>query len=323
MLSSYELFKTIVDQVDDGVYVLDADRRIIYWNHGAERITGYSAAEVVGSRCRDNVLVHLDCDATPACAASCPAQASMRQNLPSESDLFLHHKAGHRLPVHTRISPVTDGDGKVVGAIELFTDNSSGEGARQRIRELERLSLLDQLTGLGNRRHGEIHREASLAELDRYGWPFGLLFFDIDRFKDFNDTYGHNVGDEVLKVVAETSRNALRAPDTISRWGGEEFTAIIGNVEAGELAGVAEKLRRLIEHSRIYLAEEALSVTVSIGATMALPSDSATAIVERADSLMYESKASGRNRVTADHVASPAPAAGTLKVKVEPDPSLL
>ncbi len=195
---------------------------------------------------------------------------------------------------------MTDGEGRVVGAIEVFTDDVSSSAARSRIEQLEKLSLLDQLTGLGNRRHGEIHLDASLAQMQRYGWSFGLLFFDIDRFKDLNDTYGHGMGDEVLRMVATTARNAVRTPDTVSRWGGEEFIAIIQNVDASELAVVADKLRRLIEQSKKFDPGGELSVTVSVGATMAVPHDTRDTIVSRADALMYASKSSGRNAVTSD-----------------------
>ena len=155
-LHSGEFYRRVLDEVDDGVYVLDSDRQIIYWNKGAERITGYPAAEVVGRGCRDNILIHVDSMGNQLCTGACPALTAMRENRVCRSDVYVHHKLGHRVPIHARIVPLKDPREKVVGGIEVFTDDTSSIAARQRMEELERLSLLDTLTSLGNRRHAEV-----------------------------------------------------------------------------------------------------------------------------------------------------------------------
>jgi diguanylate cyclase (GGDEF)-like protein/PAS domain S-box-containing protein len=297
-LKSSEILRGIVDQVNDGVYVLDRDRRIVYWNAGAERISGYPAEEVVGKHCYDNILIHVDESARPLCDTACPVVEAMKTDRVCEADLYLHHRDGHRVPIHVRVSPLKSAAGEIVGGIEVFRDNTSEAASREKIEELERLSLLDELTGLGNRRHGEVHLAARMAEYERYGWPFGLLYFDIDHFKKVNDTYGHESGDRVLKMVAATTENSIRSLDIVSRWGGEEFTAIIENVDEETLGGIADKLRGLVEQSNIVHNKEVIRVTVSVGGTMVKPDDSAQSLVGRADRLMYESKENGRNMVT-------------------------
>ena len=296
-LHSGEFYRRVLDEVDDGVYVLDSDRQIIYWNKGAERITGYPAAEVVGRGCRDNILIHVDSMGNQLCTDACPALTAMRENRVCRSDVYVHHKLGHRVPIHARIVPLKDPREKVVGGIEVFTDDTSSIAARQRMEELERLSLLDTLTSLGNRRHAEVHLYARLQEFDRYGWRFGLLYFDIDHFKQVNDTFGHDAGDDVLKMVAATTQNAVRSVDMLSRWGGEEFTAIIANVDSVELRALAEKLRALVSQSKIARDGVNIEVTVSVGATLVNEGDTPETLVKRADGLMYEGKEGGRNRV--------------------------
>jgi len=296
-LQSGEFYRRVLEEVDDGVYVLDRDRHIIYWNKGAERITGFPASEVLGRACRDNIVIHVDGMANPLCSGACPARIAMQEDRECQSDVYLHHKLGHRVPIHTRIVPLKGADGRVVGGIEVFTDDTSGVAARQRLEELERLSLLDFLTGLGNRRHAEVHLRARLQEYDRYGWRFGLLYFDIDHFKLVNDTFGHDAGDDVLKMVAATTGNAVRSIDMVSRWGGEEFTAIIANVGEDELRAIAEKLRALVSQSMIVRDGAPMKVTVSVGATLVLRDDTIETLVKRADGLMYQGKESGRNRV--------------------------
>jgi diguanylate cyclase (GGDEF)-like protein len=140
---------------------------------------------------------------------------------------------------------------------------------------------------------------ALLAEFQNTQTIAGILFMDMDHFKKVNDTYGHEVGDRVLSMVANTLRLALRATDTVGRWGGEEFVALLYNIfDDTMLFKTAEKVRALIEASRLDLDGRNLSVTVSIGATRPYTNDSPESIIRRADELMYRSKQAGRNRVT-------------------------
>lgn len=292
-------YPSLLSNIRDGVYFTDTDRRITYWNRAAERITGYGATEVIGHRCRDNILVHVDDEGHSLCRGRCPLAATMRDLQSREARVFLHHKQGHRLPVHVRCAPLTDSEGKLVGAAEFFTDISSEEAMQIRIKELENLALLDTLTQLPNRNHLIPELESRFQEQVRMGLNFGLLFMDIDHFKGFNDTYGHDTGDEVLRTVARTIKAAVRPFDLAGRWGGEEFICIVRNVaEERLLMDIGNRLRRLIAQSTVREGSRRLSVTVSIGATMALQTDNVENLVKRADRLMYESKENGRDQVT-------------------------
>ena len=294
-----DFYKNLLDNLYDGVYFVDADRRITYWNRGAQRLTGYSPEEVLGCYCRENILEHVDEEAVRLCVRSlCPAAKTLQDGEAREEEVFLHHKQGHRLPVAIRVAPIKSPDGKVVGAVEVFSDNTPRVMSRQTIEELQRIALLDPLTEVGNRRYAEMNLKFRLAEKERYGWPFGVLFVDIDRFKAVNDRYGHETGDDVLRMTARTLTNSLRPFDLVSRWGGEEFLALVINVDADSLLVVAEKLRRMVEQSSIVHGSGSVRVTVSIGGTLAEPEDSIEGLVRRADGLMYRSKAEGRNRVS-------------------------
>lgn len=294
-------YKRVLDSLYDGVYMVDKDRRILYWNKGAERITGFKSEEVLGRFCRDNVLVHVDEMGESLCSSElCPAHKTIVDGSSQEKAVYLQHKTGHRLPVLNRISPIWNPQREVVGAVEVFSDNRELHQAEERVAELQRLALLDSLTGIGNRRFAEIHLQRGLSEMDRYGWAFTVFFMDVDRFKGINDTYGHDAGDEVLRMVAKTLTGALRSSDAVARWGGEEFVAIVANAENMEPALIGNKMRALVEHSSMETAAAIIRVTVSIGATQAKPDDTVESIIARADKLMYESKQGGRNRVTTD-----------------------
>jgi len=292
-------YHTILDNLYDGVYFVDRGRKITYWNRGAERITGYAAVEVVGSRCYDNILMHVDNRGTLLCKELCPLAATLQDGSERTADVYLRHKDGHRVSVNIRITPLKDEQGGIVGGVEVFTDNSLKLSAIARMEAFEKLAYLDPLTGTANRRFAEITLHARYEEFKRYGWPFGLIFIDIDRFKCINDECGHAAGDEVLKMVAKTLMNSARSFDVVARWGGDEFIAVIANVDREQLIATANRFRMLVEQSS-RAAGPVRQVTISVGATLARSDDSEAALLERADLFMYESKNAGKNRVTAD-----------------------
>jgi diguanylate cyclase (GGDEF)-like protein len=193
---------------------------------------------------------------------------------------------------------LTDGNGNVIGAIELFTDISNQAANELRVKELEKMALLDNLTQLANRNYITKEFQNRLEEKKRFNMPFGILFIDIDHFKIFNDLYGHDVGDIILKFIANTFIANARPFDFYGRWGGEEFLGIIRNVTGENLESMGNRLRSLIEKSYIMHEDKKLFVTVSIGATLVNDNDSIDTLIKRADIFLYKSKADGRNRLT-------------------------
>lgn len=300
-------FAQVLDNLYDGVYCVDDQRQITYWNRAAERISGYRAAEVIGSRCSDNILVHVDPRGQPLCKTGCPLTRTLRGGEPQSSEVYLRHKDGHRVPVQVRVSPLTDAAGKIVGAVEVFNDNSSRRAMTERISNLERLAMLDQLTELPNRRYLEMNLALRVNELLRYDWPFGVLLIDIDHFKNINDTYGHDIGDRALKMVSRTLSYSSRVFDVVGRWGGEEFLAIVSHIDAVQLFNVAERLRAMIAQSILELPEGLIQVTASIGASMAEAGEDADKVLRRVDRRLYQAKHDGRNRVVASNPDETSP----------------
>ncbi len=294
-----DFYKNLIDNLYDGVYFVDRDRRITYWNKGAERISGYSAEQVIGRRCRDNLLNHVTANGISLCQDHCPLSAVMEDGKPREAEVYLHHADGYRVPIMVRATALRDEEGKIVGAVETFSNNESVINARRRLSEMNQLARTDSLTRIGNRQHLERRLRAAIVEFEDSQSMAGLLFVDLDHFKKINDTYGHDVGDLALCMVANTFRLALRVTDTVGRWGGEEFVAILHDI-SGEraLSTAAEKIRTLIEASRLDIHGNSLSVTASIGATLLYSNDTPQSLIRRADGLMYRSKQAGGNRVT-------------------------
>ena len=306
MMAMQDVFyRELLDNLYDGVYFVDCSRIITYWNKAAENITGYSGADVIGKGCFDNILVHVDEKGRSLCDSGCPLQASLEDGTSREINAFLKHRDGHRLPVLVKVNAIHDANGSIIGGIHSFNDNSSLLYVKKHAAELEKLSTVDGLTGVGNRRYADITLQKKLAELKRYGWTFGALFVDIDNLKSINDTYGHEAGDEVLKMVARTMLAQIRPFDYIFRWGGDELMLILVNVDQRRLHASAERMRVAVQNAGLRFGSATIRVTVSMGGTIAEPDDMDKSILARTDRFMYRCKEEGKNRCMVDNLLVP------------------
>lgn len=293
------LHKSWLDNLFDAVYVVDRERRIVYWNKAAEEITGYSDSEIVGTMCSDNILCHVDLAGIELCKNGCPLHETICDGRKREAVVFLHHKEGHRIPVNIRISPIRNKTGEIIGAIEVFSAYPKNMHIIKELERQKRESMSDPLLGIGNRRYAEMMFRVRQVESQMSGNLFGFIFMDIDRFKFVNDTCGHAVGDKVLLMVSHTIANLLRHLDSFCRWGGDEFVIYLPDCHTKEdLRAVAERIRGFVQSSFIMLDGRKLSVSVSLGATLISANDTMESAIERADLLMYESKAKGGNQST-------------------------
>jgi|CXWL01.1.fsa_nt_gi diguanylate cyclase (GGDEF)-like protein/PAS domain S-box-containing protein len=304
---SASLEHDILEHLYDGVYVVDRQRVIRTWNPAAQRISGFTAGEAVGRRCRDNLLCHVDDRGRQLCRRGCPLAATMKDGQPREQRVYLQHREGHRVPVEVRASALRDEHGVIVGAVEIFTDNSRGERERRRLQELEKLAHVDGLTGIANRRCFDLALEERLSRLTSSGAGFGLLLIDIDHFKAVNDTHGHPMGDRVLRTVARTVALGMRLGDSVARYGGEELAVLAGGSDRGGLMELGERLRALVERSTTPAEDGGrLAVTVSLGGAVALRGDTPESLLARADGALYVCKRAGRNMCTVAEGRLPA-----------------
>ena len=169
---------------------------------------------------------------------------------------------------------------------------------RERADALEKEVLLDELTQVSNRRAYDLRISDTIRRYHRDGVSFSLIFMDIDHFKRVNDGYGHSAGDKCLQEIAKLIKGSLRKTDFFARYGGEEFIAILDGSNAKEARNVAEKIRSRIERTRFCYHEEIIPVTISLGVTEVMRSDTdAEVCFFRADEALYQAKKDGRNRV--------------------------
>ncbi len=290
--------KQVVENLVDGVYYVDRNLKITYWNKAAERISGYSSNDVIGKSCDQDILDYIDSEGTQLSEGNCPLQQTMRDGVYRETSAYLLHKKGHRVPVTIRSMPIRNHAGTIVGGIESFMESYTQSQVLQELWVANDIGLTDALTMLGNRRFCEMSLNTRIYELNSFKINFGVIYIDIDAFSQVNETYGKLAGDEVLVQTAKTLSGVLRKLDFVTRWAKDEFVIIIPKMNAEVLKKVAERLRILIRCSYAVSEDARVAVTASLGASLAQPGDTPETIIKRVQKLVTASKTAGGDTVT-------------------------
>ncbi len=293
-------FQIVTESVFDGLLQIDLDGQIILWNKGAERITGYPAHKMVGHDFRAVFVRVLEESGEQLRENSSLISKTLADGIEREGLISFKHREGYCIKLLARTIAIQDETGEIIGAFEVINDNKALMSIHQQNKRTDETVLFDTLTGIGNRAHIESRIRQTLQFTRSSGISTGILFMDIDHFKEFNDTYGHLIGDKILRFVANALRQNLRTSDSCGRWGGEEFLALIGDTTPEGLRITAEKLRTLISQTHLEENGLHLHVTISVGAAWAREGDTLESLLQRADKMMYKSKARGRNCVTMD-----------------------
>jgi diguanylate cyclase (GGDEF)-like protein len=289
-------------------FVIDAAGRVLIWNKACERLTGVSASEVVGGREHWRAFYDLQ--------RPCLADLVLAKRVTEISALYAKDgnfgisdfgvsaenwcvmpRVGHRLYLAIDAGPIYDESGSLIAVVETLRDITVQKQAQT---DLETLATRDGLTGLANRRSFDERLVLEARRGARDGAPLALLMIDIDCFKSYNDTYGHQKGDECLRAVAQAIGGTLwRAGDFAARYGGEEFTVIIPDTPLSGATRIAERLRAAVDHLGIAHGASVASdrVTLSVGGVVAsapyLPPEQ---LLAAADAALYRAKREGRNR---------------------------
>lgn len=259
----------LFDKLFEGVYLVDRERRIVYWNKAAEAITGFSADEVIGRKCYDNIFLHVDECGKRLCESGCPLAKTIEDGQFREVNVFLRHKKGHRLPVEVRALPLL-GDVALGGhAIEMFT-TQSGTVNQEVIKELARKAFIDSQTGIPNREyaHGVI-KSLSAAEDSGDGGRFGMLLLKIENWQEFAKTQGVAFSEALLKASALTLTKNVQDGDVAVRWESSRFMLIVKTGSKSMLGNWAAKLKTLVEQSSVPGHEDAI-IRVNVGGLLRL-----------------------------------------------------
>ena len=318
---SEERFRTAIASMSEGLILMGADGVIRLWNDSAERILQKTQSEMRGWQPLNADFKPIREDGSTFPEGSYPLMVSLRRGEPQTNVVMgLPRSGGGLVWVSVNSKPLfPEGGGPPSAVVATFADITERRRHEDLIAaqllqiqqhtvtleeqkkeleavnaELETLALRDGLTGLSNRRAFGQRLTLEMGRATRYGLPLSLLLLDVDQFKEYNDSFGHVAGDEVLRLLSHMLHIEGRETDFFARYGGEEFVIILPHTDSDGAITVAERLREAIASS----AWPSRRVTASIGAATLLPNmETEDSFVSAADRALYAAKTSGRNRV--------------------------
>ena len=284
------LAEATLDSIGDAILSTDLDGRVTYLNAAAERMTGWANKAATGQLLAEVFRI---IDGETRRPARDPLALALKLNkaVGLTPDCILVRRDGQECAIEDSATPIHDRAGRLVGAVIVFRDVGA---ALKTSRQMAHLAQHDPLTGLPNRLLLSDRLTEAIALAARHRKPLGVLFVDVDGFKSFNDAHGHAVGDLLLRATADRLKGMLRQSDTVSRHGGDEFVAVLSELERAEDAALVTRklLRGLAEPHRMDSTE--ISLTVSIGISL-YPRHGVTAdaLIANADTAMYKAKRAG------------------------------
>ncbi len=275
--------------IGDGVICTDLSGNITFLNPVAERMTGWSLNEAAGRPLAESFRIM---DATTGEVAADPTKKAIGLRTPLPANCILTRRDGHQVFIEDSVAPILDCVGTPAGSVLVFRDVTL---ARANAEDLVHLAEHDSLTGLPNRLLLNDRLGQAIAQAARGASLVGVLFIDLDGFKHINDSLGHETGDKLLKSVTTRLQRCVRAPDTVSRQGGDEFVLLLlGLHHPGDVAVTAKRLLEAVAEPHD-LGTQELHVTASIGISV-YPDDGLDpeTLIKNADTAMYQAKEHGR-----------------------------
>ncbi len=286
----------LLGNMHDAVVFVDETLTVTFWNHGAERMTGINASSICRRHWHPSLLNILDEGGQTVREADCPIACVVASGVQSSRRLTIQGRNGRPLSVDAQIIPVAGENNKSLGVVLIMHDASSETTLEERCQSLHEKSTKDPMTQVGNRAEFDrVHEQFVRAHLQQHR-PCSLIICDLDLFKQVNDVYGHQAGDDVIKSMADVLKDSCRAGDLVARYGGEEFVMLCADCDNAAAARRAEEIRKNISH----IAQDRMegkSVSASFGVTEIQPGDSPDTMLRRADRALLTAKARGRNRV--------------------------
>ena len=285
---SEERFRAVSETAQDAIIMIDAAGRIEYWNHAAERLLGYGAAEAKGKTVHEWLAPERFRDKAVA-GMEHFAATGHGEVLGKTLELAAIRKDGVEIPVEVSVAAMLLDSWHAIGMLRDISERKRAEA------ELAQMARTDTLTGLNNRRVFVEALEQAVAVARRDGQRFAVLYLDLDHFKDINDALGHPVGDLLLMEMAERLRSRVREGDTIARFGGDEFALLANAIsDPMDAADLAQSILNLVTAPST-IEDKQIRIGASIGISYwDREAPSAEVILSQADIALYKSKNEGR-----------------------------
>jgi len=288
----------VLDGLPVGVCVVNRERRVILWNEGAERVTGYLRQDVLGRSCEEVFLEHFDDQNNALTGNALPLVETLREGHCVVLPASLRRKSGQAVTVLVKTVPVRGETGRMEAAAELFEEIGQRSSLERRHAKLAALGCLDTVTGILNHSMIHAHLQEALSLYRVYPVPFCALCISIDGLTGIRERFGQAAVDATLHAVAQALEGGLRPTDFVGRWLNEEFLAVLTECTETEVLDAGERLRRALQRTNIRWWGDNWHVSISMGAAPGHDQDTVGSIVNRAEQGMRESSEAGGNRLT-------------------------
>ena len=295
--STKQLFqRCLIDNIREGVVMVDEHLKVKLWNQAAEQLTGIRGPGMLGSEWLPSYIDLRDRFDQTIPDSACPIKESMRKAEQVMLAATVTGRGGRRMAIEMHVIPVMGRDTSVRGAVILMHDQSSQVDLEQQVLTLYAHATRDQLTGVANRAHFERSLDARIKEFNSKSTISSLIVADIDFFKKINDDFGHHTGDQALISFAKILQDNTRSNDLVARYGGEEFVIVCPNCSLEIAVERAEEIRYALSQAPIS-ALNGKHMTASFGVTEFQTGDTAVTAFVRADQALLLAKENGRNQV--------------------------
>jgi diguanylate cyclase (GGDEF)-like protein/PAS domain S-box-containing protein len=298
VFADLEIYRTVLEQMQAGIYMVDCEQKIQFRNDGAEIITGHLRQDVVGHFCRDFFPPQEEAGKNGICEVGGALASVLRDGRPAIAEVTLRHKAGHRVVVRVRAVPIRNRIGKVIGAAESMDADPWAFYADRRHRKLASFGCLDEATGVLSAAYIHTHLRESLTTFAEHRMPFSILCVQVDSMERFGASYGTAAVAAALHAVAQTVESSPRPTDFVGHSGGNSFLAILTEYTGDDLNKTAERIRNTVNNTKIAWWGGELPVTASFGGTSVVLGDDEKSMLVRAESALANSVTAGGDQVT-------------------------
>lgn len=284
----HKFLRSLLENDFNGITILNGKREIIFWNRSAKIITGFSSSEVLGKKFENFTSMKFP-NKKDLCLEDI-LQNPAGKGKSKINFVYIRHKENYLLPVEIKFFIIFDEKSRETFLLGIFKVHDIVTYTKKLINSLKKRANQDFLTKLPNRRFLEFIINKKIQEFKRFSYKFGIILFDINKFKEINDKFGHSTGDRILREFSKTIKLNLRDCDIFGRWGGDEFIAIILKVKKNQLKKISDNFIRIIEKKIFNEKKRGFHIKISAGYTLIHKDDDLLCLIDRADRNMYKKK---------------------------------
>ena len=292
-----EIYRTVLESMQNGVYLVDRSEKIQFWNAGAERITGYLRQDALGHSCRDFFAPQEQEGQDGVCEFGGALASVLRDGRPAVSELTLRHKGGHQVGLHVRSMAIRDRNGAIIGVVESFDDDHRITYSERRHNKLKNYGCIDETTGVLTRSFVETHLRENLMTFSEHRVPFSILCVEVDGLANFRAKYGASAVAAMLRTAALTLESSIRPTDFLGLQAENRLLTVLAECSATETKRVGDRLLRMVHNTKFKWWGVHVSLTASFGGTAAREGDTEQSLLARAEKSLADGIAAGGNQV--------------------------